>query len=177
MRVASFGLNSSATVTRNRTVRLDHAVENGAPLSFSVSENPAEVGNRWRAYESLPLFTLSEGAGLKTVYFILANGTDTTETVSARIRLDEYGSHGLKTMLYPNPVVENFINVETDCKGTVRVNVYGLRGETYLSRSFESSTFRLDLSTCPAGILLIRISGRDGDGAEVYTVEKIIKER
>jgi hypothetical protein len=177
MSVTSFGLNSSATVTRNRTVSLDHTVENGEPLSFSVSENLAEVGIRWSAYGSSPLFTLSEDAGLKTVYFVLANGSDTTETVSAQIRLDESGSHGLKAMLYPNPVAENFINVETDCKGAVRVNVYGLKGEAYLSRSFESATFRIDLSNCPSGILLIRISGRNGDGAEVYTVEKIIKER
>jgi hypothetical protein len=177
MRIASFGLNGSATATRNRTVSLNHTVENGEPLSFNVSENPAEVGSRWNAYETLPLFTLSEGAGLKTVYFVLANGIDTSETVSAQIRLDESGSPGLKATLYPNPVAENFVNVETDCTGSVRVNVYGLRGEAYLSRSFESSAFKLDLSNCPAGILLVRINGRNGDGGEVYTVEKIIKER
>ena len=175
MQVTSFGLSNYATSTRNRTVSLNHTVEDGVPLSLSVSENPAEVGNEWRAYETSPLFTLSEGTGLKTVYFVLANDSDSTEIVSAQILLDESGARGLTATLYPNPVEENYVNVETDCKGIVRVNVYGLRGETYLSRSFENSSFRLDLSDCPSGILLVRISGVSREGKEVYTVEKIIK--
>ena len=161
-----FAMNAGAGNTASRIVTLDHSVINAVPTHYSASENPLLVGNEWLPYAELPLFILSNGAGLKEVYFAVANATDTSETVSAQIWLEEPLTEEaeevetvstLQVKLYPNPVeTDATVEVENG-SGSVQVNVYDITGRMYLSRTFGTQTFSLDLTDCPSGILLVRI--------------------
>ncbi|MDR2423429.1 MAG: Ig-like domain-containing protein [Prevotellaceae bacterium] len=174
-----FAINAGAWSTDNRTVTLNHSVVNGVPTLYSVSENPLLVGKVWLPYKELPLFTLSNGEGLKEVYFAVANAADTSEMVSAQIWLNEpvtesspetEAASDLQVKLYPNPV-ETTATVEvTSGKGKVQVSVYDMSGRMYLSRTFDTPTFSLDLTDCPSGILLVRITNNGNS-----VIRKVIK--
>ena len=158
---------------------LNHSVINAVPTRYSVSENPLLVGKEWLPYNELPLFTLSNGAGLKKVYFAVANDTDISSTALAQIWLEEPAteateetetSSSAQVKLYPNPV-ESVATVEVEGgKGKVQVSVYDITGRKYLSRTFDTQTFSLDLTDCPSGILLVRI---EHNGNSV--IKKVIK--
>jgi hypothetical protein len=171
--LTAFSMNNNAISTNSRAVTLNHTVENDTPTVYSVSENLLQVGRYWLPYTKTPVYTLSEGIELKEVYFVVANGTDTSNILSARIYLDEsvtIGGNGLNAKLFPNPV-ENQLNVVVkDVTLPVQIMVYSIIGEVYLSQTFDTSTFGINLSRCPAGALLVRIICGDK-----YTVKRIIK--
>jgi hypothetical protein len=169
----SFSINNNAKSTNNRTVTLNHTVENGTPTLYSVSENAAEVGKNWLPYAKTPLFELSEGAGLKEVCFVIANSTDTSEIVSAQIYLDEsvtIEGNGLVAKLFPNPVQDYLTVIVENATQPVHVTVYNIMGNTVLSQTFSTSTFSMDLSRCVSGMMIVRITCGDK-----YVIKKIIK--
>jgi hypothetical protein len=174
MSVTDFTVNSSAMSTSSRRVTLNHTVENGVPAVYSANENLSQVGKEWLPYEETPVYTLSEGVGLKDVYFVVANATDTSEIVSDHIYLDEsftVDEHGLIAKLFPNPL-ETDVNViiEEGYSETVDVTVYSITGVTYLRQTVSVAQFRLDLSRCPHGVLLVKLSSGNN-----YTVKRVIK--
>ncbi|MCL2097772.1 MAG: M6 family metalloprotease domain-containing protein [Bacteroidales bacterium] len=171
--LSSLVINGGASRTTNRTITLNHTTENGVPTAYSVSENPANIGQQWLAYELLPRFTLSENTGMKEVLFAVANAIDTSAIVSARIYLDESATveaNGLTAELFPNPA-NNIVNVVIDEAMTpVLVSIYSITGEICLSQTYTTSTFSIDLSRCPSGILLVRIANGDK-----FAVKKMVK--
>jgi hypothetical protein len=173
--LSAYGIGNGSGRTATRVVTLNHRVKNGTPLWYSVAEDETMVGKVWIPYTATPTFTLSEGNGEKTVYFMVSNATDTSDVVYGRVVLDEsitVDYHGLSAKLYPNPVETN-INVLIDDQDvtSVTVKVYSVTGEHYLSQTFNNTTtFTVDLSRCPTGILLIRLSsGRN------YVVKQLVK--
>ena len=171
--LTSFSMNNNAVKTNNRTVTLNHTVENGTPALYSVSENPVRVGEVWLPYVKTPLFELSENSGMKEVYFAIANSSDTSNTLSAKIYLDEsvtVGGNGLEAKLFPNPV-ETVVNVVVEnATQDVHVTVYNIMGKAVLMQTFTTSIFTVDLSRCQPGMLVVRIQCGDK-----YVIKKIIK--
>ncbi|MCL2133069.1 MAG: M6 family metalloprotease domain-containing protein [Bacteroidales bacterium] len=171
--LTAFSMNNNAMSTNNRMVTLNHTVENGIPALYSASESPLQVGKIWFPYVKTPLFELSEGAGMKEVYFAVANSADTSNIASAQIYLDEsltIGGNGLVAKLFPNPV-ENYVNVVVeDAASSVMVTVYNIKGEVYLSQTFSTSIFSVDLSRCVSGMLIVRIQS-----GNKYVIKNIIK--
>ena len=177
--IRGFTINEGAWSTASRSVTLNHSVINAEPTLYSASENPLLVGMEWLPYTALPQFTLSNGAGLKEVYFAVANAADTSDIVSAQIWLEDPATKAnsetgtasaLSVKLYPNPV-ETTATVEVDGgKGKVQVSVYDVSGRMYLSRTFDTQTFSLDLTDYPSGILLVRIVNNGNS-----VIKKVIK--
>jgi hypothetical protein len=176
LNVASFGINNHSERTGSREVTLHCTIENGTPDVYSVAERRAEAGAVWLPYTvDPPAFTLSEGGGSKEVFFVVANACDTSDVVSDRIYLDEsftMETHGLSAKLFPNPV-DNVLQVAVDNKDAaalLQVVVYGLTGEVYLVHTTPAAMLSLDLSHCPDGILLVKLSSESR-----YVVKRIIK--
>lgn len=71
--------------------------------------------------------------------------------------------------LYPNPV-EDYLKVEMNTTEPVYVTIYSLLGEKYLSEQFMESSFSIDLSNIPSGVMMIKLTS-----GEKQTVRQIIK--
>jgi hypothetical protein len=68
LRIDRFVINSGAAVTTSRDVNLDGMIS-GAPTQYRASEQ-ADFGDaEWLDFKDSPGFTLSPGAGKKTVYY------------------------------------------------------------------------------------------------------------
>ncbi len=80
-RVNTFALDAGKTTTADRVVTLNNTCSN-APARYMASESPAFDGAEWRVYALAPTFTLSDGAGDKTVYFKVSNAAGESAVVS-----------------------------------------------------------------------------------------------
>jgi hypothetical protein len=85
--VSAFQINSGASSTASRTATLNSTVTN-SPTYFMASESSSFVGARWRYYSAAPRFTLSVGAGTKTIYFKVLNGVGESPVVTDTITLE-----------------------------------------------------------------------------------------
>jgi hypothetical protein len=172
--LTAFGVSNGATCTTQREVTLNHTVENGVPTHYSVSEKREQIGQAWLPYVPEPVYTLSEKNGPKEVFFAVANATDTSETVSDRIYLDEsetLESHGLTASLFPNPVSDVLhVVIEDETVTSVQVSVYTITGGVCLSQTFHSRSFDIDMSRYPSGTWVVKLSGEKG-----YVIKQIIK--
>lgn len=164
--ISSFTLNNGALKTASRKIILNHIIESGNPTLYSVSENESEIGKTWISYQSLPTYTLSEGNGLRKIFFAASDGTHTSNIVSATISLAESSIE-----MYPNPVKDKLhINIY-DADGTIEIQVYTLNGRLLLSDRFNDSKYHIDLSHCPSGILIVRVT--DGKKTEIHRIIKL----
>jgi cytochrome c oxidase assembly protein Cox11 len=84
--VTSFQINSGAGNTASRAVTLNNSASN-IPTHYMASESSSFVGAKWTRYSVQPKFTLSVGAGTKTVYFKVKNSVDESGVVSDTITL------------------------------------------------------------------------------------------
>jgi hypothetical protein len=84
--VSRFSIESGASTTETRTVILNNVATN-KPRYYMASESSNFAGARWRSYSQRPKFTLSAGAGTKTVYFKAKNGIGESPVVSDTITL------------------------------------------------------------------------------------------
>lgn len=74
--------------------------------------------------------------------------------------------------LYPIPVKDK-LNIEftsDNPASQIHVEVYTLTGQALLTEDSGVSVFSIDMSSCPAGVLLVKVS--DGNRAEVHRVVK-----
>jgi hypothetical protein len=71
--VKTLKINNGAASTASATVTLNHTVSGGTPTQYQASELPTFAGAAWRPYDAAPSFTLSAGAGSKTVYIRVRN--------------------------------------------------------------------------------------------------------
>jgi hypothetical protein len=86
MQLTGFSINNGAAASTDRQVHLDHRAS-GHPNEYRASEDPNFADAQWQPYSDQPVFTLSPGAGKKTVYFQVRryskiNGAD-IQTLSA----------------------------------------------------------------------------------------------
>jgi zinc protease len=86
--VTQFAINDGAESTESRTVTLNNATTN-TPTHYMASEDAAFSGASWQPYSTAPQFTLSEGDGLKTVYFKTKNEAGESNVLSDSIVLQE----------------------------------------------------------------------------------------
>jgi hypothetical protein len=86
--VSAFAINSGAASTTSRTVTLNSTCL-GSPTEYLASESAAFSGAAWQGYSAAPSFTLSPGAGTKTVYFKVRNASTQSALVSDTIQYAE----------------------------------------------------------------------------------------
>jgi cytochrome c oxidase assembly protein Cox11 len=84
--VTSFQINSGASSTTNKAVTLNNTTSI-KPTHYMASESSSFVGAKWTYYSVQPKFTLSPGAGTKTVYFKVKNSVGESAVVSDTITL------------------------------------------------------------------------------------------
>ncbi|MDR2362136.1 MAG: T9SS type A sorting domain-containing protein [Prevotellaceae bacterium] len=173
LHIRSFTINDGSNRTSDRTITLNHTVENGKPTFYSASEDSTTLGREWLLYTETPTLQLSENMGLKDVYFIVANEQGISNTMHDYIYLDAavtIVSYGLTATVRPNPVeADATITVDGEIQ-QINVTVYSVGGTICLTQTFRTPSFSLDLSRCPAGTLLIHLSS-----GQNYIVKRIIK--
>lgn len=84
------GYGLTSTATRNVTLNYSLTTTSGIPLEYMVSETADFTGATWQTLTSNLYYTLSAGAGTKTVYFKLRNGSLESAAKSASIDLVDY---------------------------------------------------------------------------------------
>jgi hypothetical protein len=127
--VTSFQINNGAAATAIRAVTLNNTTSI-KPTHYMASESSSFVGAKWAYYSVQPKFTLSSGAGTKTVYFKVKNSVGESGVVSDTITLQ-------------GPSVTSFqINsgAATTASGTVILNNSASNMPTQFMAS-ESSSF------------------------------------
>ncbi|GAB6119241.1 hypothetical protein JCM30204_03890 [Dysgonomonas termitidis] len=165
--LASFTPNNGLKSAAVRTISLNHVIGDGMPTLYSISENSQEVGQTWLPYNHELSYILSPGNGMKELFFAVSDGTSVSNTLSAKILLDE-----ATIRLYPNPV-KDILNIEFisgNPTPTIRVQVYSLAGAMLLEKDSGTPVFSIDLSPCPAGVLLVKVS--DGTKTEIHRIIK-----
>jgi hypothetical protein len=133
----------------------------------------------WRPYspQALIYTFVDQDYGLKKIYTRLRNEYGETELMSDEIYYKPSNDGtGLTATLFPNPVKDrmNILideNIDENVNTAVEVTVYTLAGNVYLTQTYNSSYFTLDLSTCPSGILLIKLT--NGNNRKVINVIKL----
>ncbi|MCH6258393.1 beta-propeller fold lactonase family protein [Puniceicoccaceae bacterium K14] len=78
----SFAINDGVFVTSSREVTLSHGFSGVNPTEYRASEFIDFLDAAWLTYETAPLFSLSEGDGVKQVYFQLRNENGTSSVLS-----------------------------------------------------------------------------------------------
>ncbi|HPS03358.1 MAG TPA: hypothetical protein PLA90_17600, partial [Candidatus Sumerlaeota bacterium] len=84
--LSALAINNGLVVTLNPTVTLANicAGETSASaVQYQASESPDFTSATWQPYASVPLFTLSEGSGDKTVYFRVRNSAGVESAVTS----------------------------------------------------------------------------------------------
>ncbi len=84
--ITSFKINNGAPATLNPTVTLTNictAETSGTAVEYQASESPDFTGATWQRYGIVPMFTLTEGKGEKTVYFKVRNNTKGESSVTS----------------------------------------------------------------------------------------------
>jgi hypothetical protein len=176
-------IEDGAMVTPYRTVKLSFDLANNAlPTHYMASEDSNFAGEQWISCGSEPKYTFKEDEnGLKTIYAKLKNEMSETEVLNASIYYKngpaKEGESGNTTSaknfnaaIYPNPAdteINILINNEVS---VVDVSILSITGQLYKTETHNSACFTIDLSNCPSGVLLIRISD-----ANNVVVNRIIK--
>ncbi|MDR1681687.1 MAG: M12 family metallo-peptidase [Prevotellaceae bacterium] len=160
MSLTYFALNNGLERTANPSVTLDHTVIDGTPEVYSVAATADAIGAEWLPYAPPLTGRLSGGPGMKELFFAVANSADTSETRSDRILL--YTPAELSATLSPNPtkgIVR--VGMEHHVSSRFTATVYSLTGEIFFSKEFQTTPFEIDISHCPAGILLVKLSNEN----------------
>jgi hypothetical protein len=77
---------------------------------------------------------------------IIRNGKSSEATLSAK--------------LFPNPTADGALHVSlSEERSLVEVEVYTLAGKLCLSQTFSATSFSIDISKCPEGVLFVKLSG------------------
>lgn len=85
----SISINGGAGSTSSREVTISMSIT-GSPTHYMLSESPSFSGASWNTYSGVSVpFTLSSGAGSKTVYCKVKNATTTTAISNVTISLQE----------------------------------------------------------------------------------------
>ena len=85
--ITRFKINNGAEITKDLTVRLNNTATRN-PTEYMASEDPEFAGVEWGQYSHTPTFTLSEGNGIKEVFFKVRNNDGEAVPASDKIMLD-----------------------------------------------------------------------------------------
>jgi len=85
--VGTFAINQGITGTKNPMVTLNNSYVE-LPTAYMASESLSFSDAGWQPYSTAPSFTLSEGYGMKTVYFKVRNAFGESSVVTDMISLD-----------------------------------------------------------------------------------------
>ncbi|HPS02141.1 MAG TPA: hypothetical protein PLA90_11415, partial [Candidatus Sumerlaeota bacterium] len=133
--ITTFSINNGAPTTVNPAVTLPNicsGVTTSSAVYYMASELSDFTDTTWQLYASIPLFTLSEGNGLKTVYFIVKNSAGVESAVTSdTITLSGPGfpivgwginSYGAYTVPSPN---NDFVAIEAGYYHTLGLKTDG----------------------------------------------------
>ncbi|MDR1583125.1 MAG: cadherin-like beta sandwich domain-containing protein [Prevotellaceae bacterium] len=189
----AFSLNNNVNIALSSTVDLVYNFSGGVPTEYIADEKPDLSGSQWKTYNPAKLtYSFESGEyGIKTVYTRLRNDKGETGIMSDviyykpfyEISIDSFDDNYDQTRsiigslydksvsVYPNPV-EIYANVIIDNieSPAGKVEIYSLTGAMYLSQEFTGSKFSIDMSRCPSGIFLIKLTVGD-----VQVTKRIIK--
>ncbi|MDR1593491.1 MAG: cadherin-like beta sandwich domain-containing protein [Prevotellaceae bacterium] len=191
--LTAFSLDNNANIALSRTVDLVYTFSGGVPTEYIAGEKPDLSGSQWKTYNpaELTYSFVSDEYGIKTVYTRLRDDKGETGIMNDVIYYKPFyevsvnsfdenydqtrsiiGSlYDKSVSVYPNPV-ETFANISIENieSPAGKVEIYSLTGTMYLSQKFSSSKFSLDMSRCPSGIFLVKLTVGD-----VQVTKRIIK--
>ncbi len=84
--ISAFSINNGMALTANPTVTLPNICvgeTSASAAQYLASESPDFTSATWRAYGSVPLFSLSTDSGMKTVYFKVKNSAEVESAVTS----------------------------------------------------------------------------------------------
>ncbi|HPS02627.1 MAG TPA: hypothetical protein PLA90_13910, partial [Candidatus Sumerlaeota bacterium] len=98
--VSSFKINNGAPATVNPVVTLPNVCGDATSIthSYMASESADFTSATWKPYASVPLFTLSDTTGTKTVYFKVKDSADVESAVTSDTI--ELGGKGLAILAW-----------------------------------------------------------------------------
>jgi M6 family metalloprotease-like protein len=178
-------LNHGDATTSKQTAHLTFTVTGDAPLSYKASEDASRLNNvPWLAYNPSATYTFESGdSGYKSVYTKLRNEIGETGIKSAGIYFKPIDKSNLSATaqagaqqegwvkIHPT-IVETSLTVERDADAPpANITVFSTAGMPYLTGKLTVPAETLDLSKCPAGILLIHVS--DGKKQVILPVLKL----
>ena len=105
---------------------------------------------------------------VKEVLVICPNRLQTTNSTTEAETFSV--NNELNVKLSPNPVVNSLNVTVEDATPPIDVTVYSSSGTMYLSQTFTTPTFTMDLSRCQSGMLVVRISC-----GNKYVIKNILK--
>ncbi len=85
--VTALAINGGAASTTLLAVTLDNTCT-GYPAEYLASESPGFTGAVWQPYAAAPSFSLSSGAGMRTLYFKVRNETAESNVMTESIVLE-----------------------------------------------------------------------------------------
>jgi hypothetical protein len=161
-------LNHGDATTSKQTALLAFTVTGDAPTAYKVSEDVSRMNNvSWRTYSPSLTYTFeSNSTGYKTVYTKLRNEIGETDVKSAVI----YFKPIEKSDAAPTPAqegtvkayptaVQTHLTVEREPNAApANMAVFSSVGTCYMTKKLTAPIETLDLSKCPAGVLLLHVS-------------------
>jgi alpha-tubulin suppressor-like RCC1 family protein len=84
--ISAFSINNGMALTANPAVTLPNTCvgeTSASAAQYLASESPDFTSATWRAYRSVPLFSLSGGSGMKTVYFKVKNSAEVESAITS----------------------------------------------------------------------------------------------
>jgi hypothetical protein len=157
--------------TSKQTAQLVFTVTGDAPMAYKVCEDASRMNNTlWRTYSPSTAYTFETAdAGYKTVYTKLRNEIGETEVKSAVIYfkpIDKSNAaapalapaQDAAVKAYPTAVETNLTVEREPNAAPAHVAIYSTAGMCYMTKRLTAPVETLDLSRCPAGMLLLHLS-------------------
>jgi hypothetical protein len=163
-------LNHPGDVTTSKQMaQLVFTVTGDAPSSYKVCEDASRMNNTlWKPYSPSATYTFeTNNAGYKTVYTKLRNEIGETEVKSAVIYFKPIDKSNAAApaqaqeaavKAYPTAVETNLTVEREPSAAPANVAIYSTAGMCYMTKRLTAPVETLDLSKCPAGMLLLHIS-------------------
>jgi len=181
----TFALNNGDAATSKQTVQLTITSTGGDPAEYRAAETEAELATQaWLPYNAAALtYTFKNNdAGYKTVYTKLRNTQGETDAQYDDIYYKPIvkasdapaaapAAAEWTAKIYPNPASRQVtVEIDKPAPAPVSIRIYSIAGEGCLTATTTAAAQSLDLSACPAGLLLVQIS----DGSR-HLLKQIIK--
>jgi M6 family metalloprotease-like protein len=177
----TFTINHGDATTSKQTVALTFTVTGDAPLSYKASYSEDGLNYvAWTAYNPAAPYTFADNtAGYKTVYTKLRNEAGETGIQTAGIYYKPIiksdnapaaaSAQEWSVKVYPT-TVKDHLTVELGQGAAVDVAVFSTGGALHLTKKINAPAATIDLSACPAGLLLLRFSN-----GEQQVVKQVLK--
>ncbi|MDR0834743.1 MAG: T9SS type A sorting domain-containing protein [Candidatus Symbiothrix sp.] len=117
-------------------------------------------------------YSVSKDGYVTATGSVMVTDDNVTENVTLQLDIPNNMAtiDGFVTKLYPNPV-KDILHVTVNEDAPVLVEIYGTTGTKYLSQTSATKSFEVNVSTCPSGTLIMKISTSAGS-----VIKKIVKQ-